>query len=405
MARHLLFATEMQIDPLQSQVTPKAQTTSGSQRHGLVDALRGFALLGILLVNIEFIVAPSETGWLHYDSDVDIVVRWLVAALGQTKVYPLFALLFGYGLWVQLVSAKRRNQPLWPRYRRRLVGLCGLGVLHGVLFFPGDILLIYAAVGALAYRFRDAPTNRLLTIAKWVYAAAALFWLAVGLLLTATNASPQSAPEDSLRILSEGTFGEVVVLHFFYWLATLAILVVIQGPAVFACFLAGIALARTTLLSDPHSNRPTFLRAMRWFPVGLIGAGLGATLTVRGGRWDTLGFAIGFAFAPLVAAGYLSLLALTIGKARGLIAGALRAAGRMSLTVYLLESVIASTFAYGYGFGLFGRTSPLQGVGLALGIWLALSAISVVWMRVLRFGPFEWALRSFTYRELQPLRR
>ena len=107
------------------------QPTAAGERHGFVDALRGFALLGILVVNIEFIVQPSELGWKSYEGGFDEVVRWLVVALGQTKVYPLFALLFGYGLALQLRKADAAGSDLWPRYRRRMIGLVVLGVAHG----------------------------------------------------------------------------------------------------------------------------------------------------------------------------------------------------------------------------------------------------------------------------------
>ena len=85
-----------------------SEPVSEGRRHGFVDALRGFALLGILFVNIEYLVQPLELGWHEYRSGQDEVVRWLVTALGQAKIYPLFALLFGYGISIQLAGAKRR---------------------------------------------------------------------------------------------------------------------------------------------------------------------------------------------------------------------------------------------------------------------------------------------------------
>lgn len=379
----------------------------GADRHDFVDALRGFALLGILLVNIEFIVQPSEIGWFNYTDGSDAAARWLVVALGQTKIYPLFALLFGYGLAVQLQRAKPGSDALDSRYRRRMIGLVILGVAHGVLFFPGDILVIYAVVGSLAYRLRHRSTRQLLRIAAWTYALASLGWLALGL-LEAVVTDPESAvpiaSADALRVLGEGTFVEVVVVNFFFWIVTLGILAIVQGPAVFASFLAGVALGRTTLLAQPERHGSTAIKALRWMPLGLIGAGVGATLTIVGGRWATLGFAVGFAAAPLVTAGYLGGLALVLPHLRR-VSAVLQASGRMSLTIYLLESIVATTVAYGYGFGLFGTVGPIAGVGLALAIWLVLSAFAVVWMRFARFGPFEWLLRSFTYRRRQPLRR
>jgi uncharacterized protein len=287
-----------------------------------------------------------------------------------------------------------------------MIGLAILGVGHGVLFFPGDILVIYAVIGAIAFPLRHRSSAELLRIAGWVYGLASVVWVTVGVydaLSMDAGATDPSVSADASRILSEGAFGEVVALHVFYWIVTLGILSLIQGPAVFASFLVGVALGRTRLLAEPEQHRAVAWRALRWMPLGLVGASLGATLTISGGRWDTLGFAIGFAAAPLVAIGYLAGLTLLLPRLRRLSA-VLRASGRMSLTIYLLESVVATTLAYGYGGGLFGTVGPAAGVGLAVAIWLALSAFAVVWMRFARFGPFEWLLRSFTYRRWQPLR-
>ena len=373
---------------------------TSEKRHDFVDALRGFALLGIVLVNIEFIVQPAEIGWLNYDGTLDRVVRFLVVALGQTKIYPLFAMLFGYGLSIQLRNAARRGEELGGRYRRRMVGLAVLGVAHGVLFFPGDILVIYSVIGALAYRFRDTDTRRLVRLAAIVYSGATLCWLLLGGLDALGDVTPPVASQDAVEILANGSFVEVVVVHFFYWLVTLGMLSLVHGPAVVACFLIGIALGRTTILAEPEAHSPIAGKVLRLFPLGILGAGIGAALTVMvGGRWDTMGFAIGFAAAPLMAAGYIVLMARTVGRQSSPIGTLLQAAGRMSLTVYLLESVIASTVAYGYGLGWFSEVGPAQGVVLAVGIWLALSLFALAWMDRRRFGPFEWLLRALTYGE------
>ena len=373
-------------------------------RHTLVDALRGLALLGILLVNIEYIVQPSEIGWLEYESTVDRVVRWLVVAFGQTKVYPLFALLFGYGLSIQMINAERRGVDPGPRYRRRMLGLVVLGVLHGILFFPGDILVIYAVVGTLAYRFRSTPTPTLVRRAAVVYGLASVVWLLLGVLEASVGADDPTAPADAVAVFTSGSWAEVVGQQFWYWLVTLGLLSLVQGPAVLACFLAGIALGRTDWLSHPDRHRLLVRRVLRLAPIGVVGAGIGATLALAGGRWATLGLAVGFAAAPIVTATYVALLAAALDRGWHRVGAVLQASGRMSLSVYLLESIVVSTLAYGYGAGLFGRVGPLAGVGLAVAVWAGLSALSVAWMRVFRYGPFEWALRSFTYGRREPLR-
>ncbi|KAG1647453.1 hypothetical protein GQR58_030579 [Nymphon striatum] len=236
-----------------------------------------------------------------------------MVTFAQTKIYPLFALLFGYGLALQVANADRDGTDLWPRYRRRMWGLVLLGVMHGIFFFPGDILVIYAAIGAVAYRLRGLEARSLVRISVSVYGASALVWLLIGGIDALSWAGSNTEVDaDVFATLSEGSFAEVVSLQFFYWLVTLAILTVVQGPAVFACFLAGIALGRTTLLSDPQAHRDLAKRVLRWMPLGVAGAGVGATMTVDAGRWETMGFAVGYTAAPIVAAGYLAALAVLL---------------------------------------------------------------------------------------------
>jgi uncharacterized protein len=244
----------------------------------------------------------------------------------------------------------------------------------------------------------------LLRLAAVVYGVAAILWLLVGIVDLAGTPSPPSVSADVVATLSEGSWTEVVALQFWYWTVTLAILAVIQGPAVFASFLVGVAIGRTDLLAQPGGHLDLARRVLRWAPLPAVWAAVGAWLTVAGGRGETLGFAIGFAAAPGLTAAYMAALALALERGWNRLSRVLQASGRMSLTVYLLESVVVSTLSYGYGVGLFGDVGPAAGVLLAVTVWLGLSAFSVGWMRLFRFGPFEWALRSFTYRARQPLR-
>ena len=382
-----------------------ASPTPRAERHRLVDALRGFALLGILLVNVEFIFQHAEVGWRDYTAAPDLVARWLITALGQTKIYPLFALLFGYGLALQLSRAAAAGAALAPRYRRRMAGLIALGVLHGVLFFPGDILVIYGVVGALAFLLRRAEPARLLRIAATTYAAAAGVWLIAGLLDLAYGGGAATPTAESLSALSGGSFPEAVAQHLRDWPWTLALLSLVQGPAAFAFFLVGVVLGRGDLLSHPERHRALARRVLVTAgPVGLLGSAVGATLAVMGGATATLGFAVGFASAPLLAGGYIAGLALLLGSHPGPLARPLEAGGRMSLTIYLLESVVATTLSYGYGAGLFGEIGAAEGIVLSVAVWLALSLGAIAWFRWARFGPAEWALRTLTYARPQPLR-
>lgn len=384
--------------------TSSAPTTRG-ERHRLVDALRGFALLGILLVNAEFIFQHANLGWSEFTSGPDLAARWIVTAAGQAKIYLLFAFLFGYGLSLQLTRAASSGARLGGRYQRRMIGLIALGILHGILFFPGDILVIYGVVGAIAYRLRHADSRQLVKIAGVTYAVAATVWILIGFLDLAFFSGPPSASAESLQAFSGGSFLEVVGQHLKDWPWTLAVLALIQGPAAFSLFLAGVAVGRGDLLSHPERHTAVAHRILRQAaPIGVCGAALGATLLVIGGAWATLGFAVGFATAPALTATYVALLALALGSRPGPLGQSLEATGRMSLSIYLLQSIVVSTLSYGYGLGLFGETGALESIGILLVVWAGLTAFAVTWFRLFRFGPAEWVLRSITYLRPQRLR-
>ena len=194
-------------------------------RNQLVDALRGLALLGIVVVNVEFIVQHADLGWREHTSTVDLVLRWVVTTLGELKVYPLFALLFGYGLAVQLEHAAQTGGNLGARYRRRMAGLALLGVAHAVVFFPGDILIIYAVVGSLAFLLRQRSSANLIRLAVLVYAAASAMLLLVASAYLLTGAELEAPPStDSLQIFANGGFSDVVGQHLADWPLTLVAL-------------------------------------------------------------------------------------------------------------------------------------------------------------------------------------
>lgn len=383
-----------------------------AERHHFVDALRGFALLGILVVNIEYIVQPASLGWSEYTSTTDHLARWFVTTFAQTKIYPIFAMLFGYGLGLQFERAtssgiQKPLDQLTARTRRRNAALLVGGVAHGILFFPGDILALYAIVGALCFRFREWPTSKLIKIAGWVYGITAAVWLLLGVLDTIGGGSSFTSQPDpaDLAALTDGSFLDVVSVQFPFWIETALFLLVLQGPAVVASFAAGIVLSRTDTLSNPTKHNEQAKRFLtRWSPAAFIIAGIAGWSALRGVRTETIGFAVGFAVAPLIAASYIAILSLTIGARRNAVAKVLQTAGSMSLTVYLAESMVTTTLAYGFGLGWIGSVGPVAGIGLSLAIWLSLALGARMWMDHFRFGPFEWLLRSITYSRWQTLR-
>ncbi|MER7889940.1 DUF418 domain-containing protein [Micromonospora sp. NPDC094482] len=376
-----------------------------------VDALRGFALFGILVVNIAFFATAYP--WHGIDdpafaSTVDEAVRATVALLFELKFYLLFSFLFGYSFTLQLESARRREVAFVPRFLRRLAGLFLLGAGHALLFFHGDILTTYALLGLV------------LLAARRIRARTALIWAGVLIGLVAlqmagaalTGASLATDPAVALtegRESTEALAGSpagVIAEHLRSMPQMLLGLASLQAPVALAAFLVGLAAGKRGILAN--GDRHTRLwRVLCWvgYPVGLAGAVLFAS---TGGTTDLnpVALAVTVVTAPLLAAAYVATLyRIFPTRAGGWLARALVPAGRMALSNYLGQSLICAIIFTGWGFGLVGRVSPLTAVLIAAAVFAAQVLASAWWMRRHHYGPVEWLLRAVTNAALPPWRR
>ena len=391
-----------------------------------LDVLRGFALLGILLVNFEWFTQPLQAIMLGTRADLegmDLVVGQTIAVLGEGKFYPLFSILFGAGFALMLERAGARGAPFWGIYLRRLVVLFLFGLGHILLAWSGDILLVYSlSAFVMILLFRKTPARRLW---KW----AILFWSLPMLLMwmgaasiEATRSNPEihagmlaqfeADQEESREVIdraaeihAEGSFAENVGqrardLRFMLTFAPFWI------PPFLGFFLLGRWLIATGKLTRPESHGP-WLR--KWRALGLA-AGLpmavAAVWMLHGQNMmiPSLPVAAGMTLATLASVflplGYLS--AVTLGSRR---LDFLAPAGRMALTNYLLQSVFWTFVFYGYGLGLWGQVPRAAQLPLALAFFAGQVLLSRWWLNRFRFGPAEWLWRSLTYWKLQPMRR
>ena len=397
-----------------SPATTSSPVAAG-ERIGVIDALRGFALFGILVVNMESFrgstVAPGA-------GVLDDTATWVIAAAFTTKFYVLFSFLFGYGLTVQMRRAQERGAAFVPRYLRRLLGLALIGIAHALLLYVGDILVTYAVLGVVLLLLRDAPSARLLRLAVGLVALTTALSLAGGLAVTLLGDEFDSgataedvAGDEAALAANRGTPAEVVAQRVREYPGTLGFAVFGQGPTALAMFLLGLEAGRRRLFEriDDHAG---LLRRIR--RVGLVVGGLGGlvwgTSTLVNGFTFNASFlfaaAVDFATAPLLSAVYLTTITLAWRSERMRRRLAfLVPVGRLALTNYLLQSLAGALIFTGYGLGLFGRVGPAAAFGLSIAIFAAQVPLSAAWLRHFRFGPAEWLLRSFTYAHPQPLRR
>lgn len=368
------------------------------------DVLRGFALLGILLVNLAFFSHGFEG--VRGDS-VDGVGNQLAVmvmiALFQGKFYLLFSFLFGYSS-LYITKGQKTGRGRWVG---RSLLLMVFGVAHFSLLWFGDILFLYGAFGLLlvAFMFRS---DKALKVWAWVLWAVSAFLLTALSVLTWVGET-QGVDFDPFepefdQIMRDGTYLESIGPRIEMWQVGISGGLLLQGGLVFAAFLVGVIVAKKKLLTENREK----LKLKTMFGWGL---GLGLPLQVLA-AWlyvsnevsDTtteagyLGsISLGFMTAPLLSMAYIAIIVIVLDRKPALFAW-LRFPGRMALTNYIAQSVVLMVLFAPWGFGLFQSIDFWLAFLIALGVFAVLSALSVAWLSVFRQGPLEWLMGIFTRR-------
>jgi uncharacterized protein len=376
-----------------------------ADRYASLDVLRGLALLGVLLVNLEtgFRVSLFEhilrfhthPGWL--DRTVDV----LVAGLLEFKAFALFSLAFGVGVQVQAERAGARGVGVAGFLVRRFLVLFGVGLFHMLLIWNGDILALYAVCGLLLVPLLRLPAAALAILA--VLAVALTYLLPFGSLFPGEAALRGHAAE-ATRIYSSGSVREIFELRWREAWRFIAPLEVTVLPQTLGLMLLGAALWRFSVLKDPKRHRALLWTA--FVGLGLLGAAATAVKVAAVSSGRPVGLLVEACSHTPLALAYAAGLFLWLGSGRpGLLTAPLAAMGRMALTNYLMQSVVLGFVFYGYGLGLFGRLGPAAALLVGLALYAAQVAFSWAWLRRYRFGPFEWLWRSLTYGARQPMRK
>lgn len=403
-----------------------------SERIQIVDILRGFALFGILLVNMPLFNRPFQTILFPADPSApwfDRAAEWLIHFLGEGKFYSMFSLLFGLGLTLLMGRVEGRGARFVPLYLRRLLVLLGIGLIHAFLIWVGDILIMYALLGFPLILFRKARPRTLLIWAVILIAIPLLFTVGSTALVALGRSVPEAAGQidqafaqteagymadlaRAYRVYAGGTFAEIIGqrLHDYSTIGLVSFWAL--GFNVLALFLIGVYFGKRQIFQDVAAHRPLFRKLLIWgLLIGLPANALYATLIMQFPRFEptwelaaaTVAQGIG---APLLSLAYLSALALLSTRpAWGRRLSVLAPVGQMALTNYLLQSIICTLLFYSYGLGLFGKVGHAAGIALTIVIYLLQIPFSNWWMRRFQYGPAEWLWRSLTYLRLQPFRR
>lgn len=389
----------------------------GAHRLDVVDALRAFALAGILQVNIQSFVwgAGDPLGYFPSVPSVsDALVHVLIGTLVSTKFMSIFAFLFGTGFALQWRGLRRRTASLQEAqraYRRRLAFLLAVGLAHGTLLYHGDILAFYALCGFVLLLFAQARPAPLLRATRNAWLACAGWSIAwVALTESARLALPADEPAQvpatalaRLALYTRGGFVDQLAGRIGDFEEGLLSMIAFATPQIVALFLLGAVAARLGWLAHPERH-PRVWRAATWIGLAAIPFSFaGAWLNFDAVR-DTPGDPTSFGYAlqlvgSLMACLYVALFVTLQAHLARAIAW-LAPAGRMPLTNYLVQSVAMGWLLSGWGLGMGAELSRAQ---LAL-LGLALVALQLVASRawIARFGqgPVEALWRAWTYRGL-----
>lgn len=387
-------------------------TPTEPPREHAIDALRGFALLGILLVNAgSFASTYFGLGVVDpaFSRPVDHAVRWFVALVFETKFYLLFSLLFGYSFALQMDSAQRAGSAFVPRMLRRLAGLLLLGVAHAWLLFAGDILVTYALLGLLLLALRKLRPGAAVAMAVALLGLVSVGWGLIAWLMS--MAPPMNWPLAEIHAKAQqaaaayraGALDAIAQRGRDMADGVWFVLVFVQGPCALAMFLLGLAAHRSGYLARAAGEPARLRRWMRCcLPIGAAGALLYATvqtsLVRQSDHVSTAVLAMDLATAPFLTLGYVAALLWVLQHSRHgrALAAWLEPAGRMALSNYLMQSLVGALVFTAYGLALVGRVPPLAVLLGCVALYAAQLALSRRWMARHAYGPVEWLLRAFT---------
>ena len=315
---------------------PVLAPTQQVERIQIVDILRGFALFGILLVNMALFSRPFQSILFPADPSMpwyDRAAEWLIHTLAEGKFYAMFSLLFGLGMVLLMERIQARGGRFVPLYVRRLLALLLIGLVHAFLIWPGDILILYALVGFPLILFRKARPRTLLI---W-----AVILIAIPLLLTAAStgmvALGRAVPEGAAqidqafaqtearylqdiaranRVYPDGNFLEITAQRVYDYGSMGLTSFFVLGFNVLAMFLIGAYFGKRRIFNDLAAHRPLFRKLLVvGLIVGLAGNALYATLIMPAARFEPTGslalatVAQGIG-APLLSLAYISAICL-----------------------------------------------------------------------------------------------
>lgn len=381
-----------------------------------IDGIRGFALLGILMMNIMSFASPmmqysieGRENTLFTSTAADEGVIMFINTFVTANFYTMFSFLFGLGFYIFLTRANEKGHHANRLFIRRIILLLLFGLMHGILLWYGDILWTYAVAGIFLLLFyKLSPKTNLITGIVILSAGTVFTLLIAGLGSMMGDIEAASSFRlwfDMQETILNGSYIDMIIMN-----SSIMTLMLFQAfvtvPNVLAMFLIGLYAAQKGIFQNLDAHRSLINRtAVIGLSVGLpvkILSGYGLTYGGMDPFWSSIGILANTLGGPLMALSYIALFIIIARKTKVFVK-LLQPVGQMALTNYISQTVIMLIIFY--GFNLFNQVSPVWFIPIVISVFIFQVVISHIWMRLFRYGPLEWLWRSFTYLKLMPIKR
>lgn len=381
----------------------KIYPTQADERISSLDVLRGFSLLGIFLINMMSFESPI----LYYDpyqwwKDADQTLFKWIQILVQASFYPIFAMMFGYGLILLKTRTVKKGMSFRKISVRRLFVLLIIGIIHAFLIWSGDILINYAIFGLLLLLMLKWSGRLLLMVGGIIFLIPNLFFgliLMVSSILSPNDVTMYSdivSVTKSMETYVSGSYWEITVQRFLDWY-------MVNGPAniffllfsILPLMMIGAGAAKLKWLQKANVEKK------KWFIILIISLLIGLflkslpVLVDENLAYQYIQQSLG---GPILSLAYVSLIILLMTNpfARRLLKP-FASAGRMSLTIYLTQSIVGTLIFYSYGLGLYSKLTLGTSMLLAIIIFVIQVVLAEIWFLKFKYGPLEKVWRYLTY--------
>lgn len=379
-------------------MTQKFTPLSEKNRTISIDVLRGFALLGILLVNMPtfhspFLYLDSFTYW---PSEMDQFFYGLVDLFAQSNFYPLFAFLFGYGAMIIAERSQMKGIYFPTFFARRLTILLVIGCIHAFLIWNGDILITYAIVGFFFILFYQLSGKMLLRVGIVIYCIPVFMTTFLPMQSQEHFSENTNAIQTSIQKYSNGTILEILKQRATDWAyANFEMSAVILGIGVLGLMLLGAAFAKLRWLVDVEKHKRLLISLLI---VGLI-LGFGTRIATSFNMNSLFLMIMQEQFSGVfIALFYMMIIVLlaqtTVGQK---LLQPFANVGQLSMSNYLLQSIAMTFIFYSYGLGLYGSVSYTTGFVLVFVFFAIQIIVSKWWVTRFQYGSVEYIWRWATY--------